>query len=228
MAIGSSTSPRRQSGSQGRGQMRPRMPGNGRSSRTMAAARGKVAVVDLLDEGGDVDVRRAGRPSRAPRSRRCGRRGTCAGSWRAWRARARCPVCTTRPSVDPGGAGGLQLAPALDLDEAEAAGAPGGHALFVAERRDLDAGALRGLQHRLAALVAADERAVDGRASRGSWSWGLIIDLPPATWPERRCSTSMASNLQTWRQVSHLMQCFWPIFCSCLRSPLTACVGQAV
>ena len=128
--------------------------------------------------------------------------------------------------VDPGRAGGLELGPAFDLDEAEPAGAPGGHALDVAERRDVDAGPLGRLQDGLA-FGRGHERAVDGERYLGLGRRGAHFDLPP-TGASTPVSTVMASKLQTWRQVSHLMQSLWSIFWNCLRSPLTALVGQAV
>ncbi len=41
--------------------------------------------------------------------------------------------------------------------------------------------------------------------------------------PER---TLTASNLHTWRQVSHLMQLLASITCGCFRSPLMHSVGH--
>src|SRR5690606_38462608 len=65
-----------------------------------------------------------------------------------------------------GRAGRLQLVPALDLDHAEAAGAPGGRARFVAERRDLDALPACNVEDGLAA-AGADLPAVDGELHGG-------------------------------------------------------------
>ncbi len=89
------------------------------------------------------------RACRGPRSRRCGRTGTSAGSSRG--ARARGGSRSGRQAVGhPGGAGGLQLVDPLDLHQAEAAAAPGRRAFQVAERRDVDAFAAGDVQHGLA------------------------------------------------------------------------------
>ena len=144
---------------------------------------GEVAAVDELDVGGDVDVRRAGdRAGRLAVGVVVGEvHAQVAGALGAHPLGVRLhdhAVC------HPRGAGGLQLAPALDLDEAEAASAPGGHALFVAERRDLYAGATSGAQHRLAAR-RRDGRPLMVRATE-VLVWGLTsTSFRPLR--ERRC-----------------------------------------
>ena len=162
---------------------------------------GQVALLDALEERRDVDVGRAGR--------RAGRLavGVVVGEVHlevafALGPHARRLGAHDEAVVDPGRAGGLELGPALDLDEAQAAGAPGGHALDVAERRDVDAGPLGRRQDGLA-LGRGHERAVDGEL-QGVGRGGAHFDLPP-TVASTPVSTVMASKLQTSRQVSHLM-----------------------
>src|SRR5450756_430128 len=75
------------------------------------------------------------------------------------------------------------------------------------------------------ALAGAERLAVDGEL-HGSLGTGAHRCLPSAS-STMPVSTGTASNLQTCRQVSHLMQSFWSMTWSFLRSPLMASVGQA-
>ena len=113
-------------------------------------------------------------------------------------------------------------ASALELDHADAAGARRRQPWFVAERRDVDADPRGRLENGLAA-VAGRLLTVDGECDlRHAWDRrkrrrsrvGLVAchghapcrPVPAASGLSRPDHTFTASKLQTWRQVSHLMQ----------------------
>jgi len=185
---------------------------------------GGVAVGQRRDVGGDVDVRRAGVGA--------GRlavavvvRQVHLEVARALLAHARRVGPHDHAVAHPRGAGRLELGLALDLDEAEAAGAPRRRPLHLTEGGDVDALATGDREHGLARLraepLAVDDDLDGGRGPR------THCCLPSAT-ASIPVSTGIASNLHTWRQVSHLMQSFWSMTWTCLASPLMAWAGQAV
>ncbi len=131
------------------------------------------------------------------------------------------------------GAARQRLARALDLDHADAAGGRGRQARLVAQGRDVDADPLRGLEDRLTEL-ADDLLVVDGQRDLVGAHGLLRPDVvgrrrharhTSAIWamPERIFT---ASNLQTWRQVSHLMQPATSMTWGCFLSPAMTLVGH--
>ena len=96
--------------------------------------------------------------------------------------------------LDPRGAGRLELVEAFDLDHAQAAGAPRGHALLMAERGDVDPFAPRHVEHGLA-LAGGELAAVDGELD-GSLGTRAHCCLP-STSAGCASTTGTASNLHT-------------------------------
>ena len=126
--------------------------------------RGRVTLFERRHVGGDVDVRRAGVRAGCLAVR------VVVGEVHLQVALATRPHALRvgldlHPLAYPGRAGGLQLVAALDLDKTEAAGAPGGHALLVAEGGDVDAVAAGDVEDglaRLGAQLPAVDREADG------------------------------------------------------------------
>ncbi len=96
--------------------------------------------------------------------------------------------------LDPRGAGRLELVEAFDLDHAQAAGAPRGHAFLMAERGDVDPFAPRHVEHGLA-LAGGELAAVDGELD-GSLGTRAHCCLP-STSAGCASTTGTASNLHT-------------------------------
>jgi len=191
-------------------------------------------VGDVIEELRDLDVRRAG----VATGRRA-ERVVVAEQQLEVQVPHRAHLVRLRLHDHPLGgrrrAARRHLARALDLDEADATGGRGRQARLVAEGRDVDAGPLRRFEDRVAAL-ADDLLAVDRqgdllgpvrldmdelpgrRRHQASFAAAFVGALP-----ER---TTTASNLHTWRQVSHLMQAAGSMTWGCLGAPVIACVGH--
>ena len=123
-------------------------------------------------------ARPPGPATRSPRcgrrsgSRRCARRAAVRRRFAGRRGRGRVLVWTFMPSADRHRAGGGEVLRALDLDDADAAGADRLQALDVAERRDLDARLGRGVQDRRI-LGHFDRDVVDGQGDHRPVVLGL-------------------------------------------------------